>query len=120
MILLAAAVADFYQPEANMATEKIQSRAHRGLRLDLHNTPKMLGCIKGAWGAKLATVISFKLETNPNILEAKAAGAIKNYGVEAVCANMLESYRRTVTIVRRVAASLPGIRLGEAPVARSS
>ena len=44
-------------------------------------------------------VVSFKLETNPNILIAKAAGAIFKYGVHVVCANILGKHREAVTLV---------------------
>jgi hypothetical protein len=48
-----------------------------------------------------AMVVSFKLETNPNILVAKAAGAIRRYGVDVVCANVLGTHRRLVTLISR-------------------
>ncbi|CAE7285558.1 PPCS [Symbiodinium natans] len=97
LVLLAAAVSDFYVPEAEMATEKIQSRAHDGLTVQLRNVPKMLGAVR-EWAPK-AFVLSFKLETNPNILLAKAAGALKKYKVDAVCSNVLHTIRDWVTIV---------------------
>jgi len=99
LVCLAAAVSDFYVPEHKMATEKLQSRAHDGLILQLQNVPKLLGTVK-TW-APLALLISFKLETNPNILLAKAAAAMEKYGVDLVCANLLHNYRDLVTLVRR-------------------
>ena len=51
MIYLAAAVSDFFIPEADMAADKIQSSA-AGLNIQLANVPKLLGMIKkteGAW-----------------------------------------------------------------------
>ncbi|CAL1143717.1 unnamed protein product [Cladocopium goreaui] len=96
-ILLAAAVSDFYVPESEMATEKIQSRAHDGLTVQLRNVPKLLGAVR-LW-APQAFILSFKLETNPNILLAKAAGALKKYKVDAVCSNVLQTIRDWVTIV---------------------
>jgi len=97
LILLAAAVSDFYVPESEMATEKIQSRALDGLTVQLRNVPKLLGAVR-EW-APDAFVLSFKLETNPNILLAKAAGALKKYKVDAVCSNVLETIRDWVTII---------------------
>lgn len=101
MIVLAAAVADFYVPRSEMAEDKIQSRSSaNGLTLKLRNTPKMLGCIKEDWGARLATVISFKLETNENVLLAKSALALKRYKcIDAVCANCLDTRRDEIRIV---------------------
>ena len=69
LMFLAAAVSDFYIPEAEMVSEKIQSSSD-GVRLQLRGVPKMLGLLKEL--APQAFVVSFKLETNPNILLAKA------------------------------------------------
>lgn len=99
VVFLAAAVSDFYVPEGEMAADKIQSRAHDGLTVRLRNVPKLLGTVKD-W-APQALVISFKLETNPNILMAKAAGSILKYRVDAVCSNMLQNHRDLVTMVWR-------------------
>mmetsp|Transcript_140072 Transcript_140072/g.390444 ORF Transcript_140072/g.390444 Transcript_140072/m.390444 type:complete len:342 (-) Transcript_140072:80-1105(-) len=109
IVFLAAAVSDFYVPESEMATEKIQSRAHDGLTIQLRNVPKLLGSIKH-WAPE-ALVISFKLETNPNILLAKAAGAIVKYTVDAVCSNLLHNYRDLVTVIWRDPQK-PGIEIG--------
>lgn len=97
MIFLAAAVSDFYVPEHEMATNKIQSRAHDGLTVQLRNVPKVMGSIKD-WSPE-AFLISFKLETNLNILEAKAAGALQKYKVDAVVSNQLQTIRDLLTIV---------------------
>ncbi|CAK0822654.1 unnamed protein product [Prorocentrum cordatum] len=99
LLLLAAAVSDFYLPEEDMAVEKIQSRAADGLHIHLRNVPKLLGAVR-SW-APDALLVSFKLETNANILDAKAAGAICKYGVDAVCANLLHSYREWVNLLQR-------------------
>ncbi|CAJ1397278.1 unnamed protein product [Effrenium voratum] len=97
VVLLAAAVSDFYVPESDMAKDKIQSRAHDGLTVQLRNVPKLLGAVR-LWAPE-AFVLSFKLETNPNILLAKAAGALKKYQVDAVCSNVLQTIRDWVTII---------------------
>eukprot|EP00929_Paragymnodinium_shiwhaense_P032586 TRINITY_DN18031_c0_g1_i3.p1 TRINITY_DN18031_c0_g1~~TRINITY_DN18031_c0_g1_i3.p1 ORF type:complete len:329 (+),score=44.03 TRINITY_DN18031_c0_g1_i3:77-1063(+) len=99
MLYLAAAVSDFYVPESEMEAEKIQSRGADGLTIKLQNVPKLLGALK-IWAPE-AFVVSFKLETNPNILRAKAAGALKKYGVDVVCSNLLQSTRDAVTLVAR-------------------
>jgi len=111
LVFLAAAVSDFYVPEAEMATEKIQSRAHDGLTIQLRNVPKLLGDVR-LWAPE-AFVISFKLETNENILLAKAAASLKKYKVDAVCSNQLQTIRDLVMIVEPDPEG-PGIDAGEA------
>ena len=100
-------MADFYVPTSEMAKEKIQSRSYDGLELRLKNTPKMLGLIREEWGASNAMIVSFKLETNENILLAKAAGAIQKYNVDAVVANVLETRYEEVHVVRRQGETVP-------------
>lgn len=101
LVFLAAAVSDFYVPEASMATEKIQSRAHDGLQIHLQNVPKLLGEVKATWAPR-AFIVSFKLETNMNILLAKAAGAIAKYDMDAVVSNQLQTIRDLVTVIRKI------------------
>lgn len=73
---LAAAVSDFYVPDHLMATHKIQSKGGSdNLLLDLSPVPKKLGDIKKDWNPK-TILISFKLETDHQILEQKATGAM--------------------------------------------
>jgi len=50
--------------------------------------PKKLGLIKSEWNPN-TVLISFKLETDVQILERKALGAITSYGVDMVVANEL-------------------------------
>ena len=128
MLCLAAAVSDFYIPEERLSEHKIQSGASGGgtsgsggvaggLTLQLDPVPKMLGAIKHAssagqgctagGGAPKAFVVSFKLETNEAILLAKAAAALSKYGIDVVCANLLQSYKRTVTLVSAANAGVP-------------
>lgn len=105
LVVLAAAVSDFYLPLARMGAHKIQSRGSGGLSLELAEVPKLLGAYRraltreGAW-APAAALVSFKLETNPCVLTAKAAGALQRYGVDLVVANALQTYRRRVWLVR--------------------
>ena len=51
--------------------------------------PKLLGKVK-SWN-KETVLVSFKLETDAQILEQKAKGAIKKYGVDMVVANELKT-----------------------------
>merc|ERR1711879_545376 len=68
-------------------------------------------------GAPQAFLISFKLETNANILAAKAAGSIVKYGVDAVCSNTLQSNRDWVTIVSKDYGATEGIKIAKSDIA---
>mmetsp|Transcript_13025 Transcript_13025/g.15810 ORF Transcript_13025/g.15810 Transcript_13025/m.15810 type:complete len:325 (-) Transcript_13025:942-1916(-) len=96
LFLLAAAVSDFYIPYSELETHKIQSGS--GLALDLQQVPKLLGVLKKQWAPE-SMVISFKLETDHNILIQKAKGAIDKYGVDLVVANELHTRYEEVFIV---------------------
>lgn len=116
VVLLAAAVSDFFLPPADVAQHKIQSRdlgvGHGsqavaagtalppGLDLHLAPVPKALSLVKGVW-APAAFVVSFKLETDPGLIAPKAAGAARAYGVDAVVANVLELRYDEVRILHR-------------------
>lgn len=91
----AAAVADFYIPWDKLEKHKIQSRDRGQLRLHLDQTPKMLKPFIKEW-APDCFVVSFKLETDENILESKARSAMSSYGMQAVVANLLESHWKKV------------------------
>jgi hypothetical protein len=76
---LAAAVSDFFVPPQEMQEHKIQSAASKGgddaLELRLKHVPKCLPLLRREW-APHAFVVSFKLETDPDMLMKKALGAI--------------------------------------------
>ncbi|KAL3139989.1 hypothetical protein ABBQ38_004275 [Trebouxia sp. C0009 RCD-2024] len=95
---LAAAVSDFFLPWSQMVEHKIQS-SDGPLNLRLAMVPKMLGTLRSTWAPE-AFIVSFKLETDEQILISKAAGSIKNYNVHAVVANILETRMNQVLIVR--------------------
>eukprot|EP01083_Nonionella_stella_P118262 353010_1 len=97
LMVLAAAVADFYVPTDQMATHKIQSSTG-ALQLSLPQTPKALGVARREWCPQ-AVMVSFKLETDRNILLSKARGAIEKYSVHAVVANELSSRYKEVQLV---------------------
>lgn len=71
-----------------MAQHKIQSST--GLTLELAQVPKLLGRLTNEWAPR-SYVVSFKLETDEAILFKKAGGAIRNYAVNLVVANLLHS-----------------------------
>ncbi|KAG7391504.1 hypothetical protein PHYPSEUDO_004574 [Phytophthora pseudosyringae] len=89
LFLLAAAVSDFYIPQQDLSEHKIQSRAGP-LELTLQQVPKMLGVLRHQW-AQQSFVVSFKLETDWDILRKKAKQAISKYAVHLVIANELHS-----------------------------
>ncbi|KAI1289940.1 Phosphopantothenate--cysteine ligase [Halotydeus destructor] len=96
MLYLAAAVSDFYIPSANMATHKIQSNQALSLHLDL--VPKVLRPLVKFWCPE-AFVISFKLETDEQILLHKARLALRKYGHKLVIANQLHTRKHRVQLV---------------------
>ena len=73
LLYLAAAVSDFYIPASEMPQHKIQS-ATGAPKLELQLVPKMLHPLVKNWVPN-AYVISFKLETDPELLEQKARKA---------------------------------------------
>ncbi|KAL6840818.1 hypothetical protein ACP4OV_029344 [Aristida adscensionis] len=97
MFFLAAAVSDFYVPWESMAKHKIES-AGGPLNMQLSQVPKMLYILKKHW-APSAFCVSFKLETDPNILLQKAEMALKKYGMNVVVANLLANYKDVVVMV---------------------
>ena len=99
LFYLAAAVSDFYLPPEAMAEHKIQSHGGRGgLTLELSNVPKSLGRLVNDW-APASFVVSFKLETDADLVVSKAQKAIETYGVHLVVANQLQTRRDVVYLV---------------------
>ncbi|CAE7876988.1 PPCS2 [Symbiodinium sp. KB8] len=91
MLVMAAAVSDFYLPEGKISEHKIQSKGGGvGLTLELYPVPKCLGYATHVWNPAGFNV-SFKLETDAELLAQKATGAAAAYGVDAVVANMLQT-----------------------------
>lgn len=90
ILYLAAAVSDFYVPAALKSVHKIQSGGKEGLVLELKPVPKVIGLLRESW-APDAFVVSFKLETDDEILRQKAQGAVDKYKVHMVIGNLLES-----------------------------
>ncbi|NXM11470.1 PPCS ligase, partial [Ploceus nigricollis] len=99
MFYLAAAVSDFYIPVSEMPEHKIQS-SEGPLQITMKMVPKMLSPLVREWAPE-AFVISFKLETDPQILLDKSRQALEKYRHQVVVANVLESRRTSVVIVTR-------------------
>lgn len=97
MFYLAAAVSDFYVPWETMTEHKIQS-ATGPLDMRLSQAPKMLLLLRKEW-APTAFCISFKLETDINILLDKAHMALNKYKMHMVVANELLTRKEKVTVV---------------------
>ena len=108
VVVCAAAVSDFHV--ATPPEHKIQSTGGAGLTLELDAVPKMLGLLK-PWGARC--VVSFKLETDAALVDAKAAAALEHYGVDGVVANLLDSYATRATVHAPAAFDAP-LRLEDA------
>ena len=88
LIYLAAAVSDFYIPRTQMPNHKIQS-SNGPLSLSLQLVPKMLGPLVSLW-APNAFIVSFKLETNGNILETKARESLLKYHHHVSCKRVIQ------------------------------
>lgn len=103
LLVMAAAVSDFYCPGDAMPEHKIQSDAVAGpggtgtLSLTLYPVPKVLHLLP-TWCPR-CTLVSFKLETDPALLLPKAAAAIAVSGVHAVVANLLQTRYEEVRVV---------------------
>lgn len=70
------------------------------LQITMKMVPKMLSPLVRDWAPE-AFVISFKLETDPQILLDKSRQALEKYRHQVVVANVLESQRTSVIIVTR-------------------
>ncbi|DAZ94450.1 TPA: hypothetical protein N0F65_002768 [Lagenidium giganteum] len=97
LFFLAAAVSDFFIPQHSLSEHKIQSRAGP-LELRLEQVPKLLGVLRHTW-APQAFFVSFKLETDWDILRQKAKQSISRYGMHLVVANELKSRFREVLVI---------------------
>lgn len=122
MIILAAAVSDFFIPESELTEHKIQSRnqGEGGLELRLTPVPKLLGDLRHNW-APSSFLVSFKLETDPDLLLGKAASAVRSYGVHAVVANLLATRYSEVRLLlpEDGSAAATGVGAGAAEVSAS-
>ena len=97
MLYMAAAVSDFYIPSSAMPKHKIQS-SEGTPKIQLQLVPKMLHPLVKYWVPD-AYVISFKLETDPELLESKAIKALQTYHHQMVIANLLNNRKRKVSII---------------------
>ncbi|KAK2586448.1 hypothetical protein KPH14_010723 [Odynerus spinipes] len=98
LLYLAAAVSDFYIPFDKMSEHKIPSNGPPTISLQL--VPKMLEPLVNLWVPE-AFVVSFKLETDENVLISKARSALNKYKHNLVVANMLQTRKQQVIIVSK-------------------
>jgi phosphopantothenate-cysteine ligase len=100
MFYLAAAVSDFYIPLQDKPTHKIQSSGSSEDLLTLHlkPVPKVMGSIRQVWAPK-AFLVSFKLETDIEILRQKSIRAVEKYGCHMVVGNILQTRHEKVWLL---------------------
>ena len=107
LFYLSAAVSDFYLPEERMSEHKIQSRErHSGLNLDLLPVPKMLGVLTKVWAPK-SFVVSFKLETQQELLHDKVLGSFSSYGQQVIIGNLLSSHKDKICLYKQAECDNP-------------
>lgn len=97
MIFLAAAVSDYYIPVEFQNEHKIQSTQDE-LVINLQPVKKEIFKIKSDWNQS-AFLISFKLETDEDLLIAKSKTAILKGKSDYVVANLLQTRYDRVLII---------------------
>ncbi|ODV60058.1 phosphopantothenate--cysteine ligase CAB2 [Ascoidea rubescens DSM 1968] len=105
LIYLAAAVSDFFIPVSKLPQHKIQSSVNNlssngQLIINLDPVPKFLKRIVDDWSNN-SLIISFKLETDQNILINKAKLALKRYNHNLVIGNLLQTRKKEVVFVSK-------------------
>ncbi|RKP31487.1 DFP-domain-containing protein [Metschnikowia bicuspidata] len=98
LFYLAAAVSDFFLPSSRMPKHKIQAQPSGKLAVDLEQVPKFLRRLVDSW-APLAMIVSFKLETDSNLLIQKSVQALHRYHHQLVIGNLLQTRKNEVVLV---------------------
>ncbi|KAL6237044.1 hypothetical protein BDW75DRAFT_94028 [Aspergillus navahoensis] len=127
LFYLAAAVSDFFIPRDRMAEHKIQSseipkefqsndeavgaddlytggfeqkqESSKKLVINLDPVPKFLHQLVDGWSPEGSMIVSFKLETDPNLLVYKAQTALQRYAHHLVIGNLLSTRKWEVVFV---------------------
>ncbi|KAH9852286.1 phosphopantothenate-cysteine ligase [Lenzites betulinus] len=94
---LAAAVSDFFLPPQRMSEHKIQS-GKGSLHIEMDQVPKILKPLVAEW-TREGYIVSFKLETDPDLLIPKARQALARYGHQVVIGNDLNRRKFEVVCV---------------------
>lgn len=97
ILYLAAAVSDFYIPSADVSQHKIQS-VDGPLTISMAQVPKMLKPLVSTWCPE-AYIITFKLETNQDLIGSKAERALALYKHKLVISNLLQTRKEVVNFV---------------------
>jgi len=99
MFYLAAAVSDFFLPKQKMSEHKIQS-GKGSLSIEMDQVPKILKPMVDEW-TKGGFIVSFKLETDPDLLLPKSRQALERYGHQVVIGNDLHRRKFEVVFVSK-------------------
>lgn len=100
MYYLAAAVSDFYVPSQKTPEHKIQS-GKGSLMIEMDQVPKVLKPMVQKWAPE-GFIVSFKLETDEDLLIPKARNALERYGHQVVVGNELNRRKFEVVFVERL------------------
>jgi phosphopantothenate---cysteine ligase (ATP) len=113
MFYLAAAVSDFFIPKDKMEEHKIQSSEHRHdtasdqapigkqLVINLDPVPKFLSTLVSAWAPSGSMIVSFKLETHPDLVVSKAQQSLHRYHHDLVIGNLLTTRKWEVVFISK-------------------
>ncbi|KAG5638289.1 hypothetical protein H0H81_000814 [Sphagnurus paluster] len=112
MYYLAAAVSDFFLPRQKMSEHKIQS-GKGSLHIEMDQVPKILKPMVHEWTKGEAFIVSFKLETDEQLLIPKARAALERYGHQVVIGNDLHRRKFEVVFVSRAQRPLPSTDLDD-------
>ena len=104
LFYLAAAVSDFFIPRDRMEEHKIQSSSEKPgtgkqLVINLDPVPKFLSKLVSSWAPRESMIVSFKLETDPDLLVSKAEQALDRYGHDLVIGNLLTTRKWEVVFI---------------------
>jgi len=99
LFYLAAAVSDFFLPRQRMSEHKIQS-GKGSLLIEMDQVPKILKPMVDEW-TRDGYIVSFKLETDPNLIVPKARVALERYGHQIVIGNDLHTRKYQVVFVSK-------------------
>ncbi|KAL0579190.1 Phosphopantothenate--cysteine ligase cab2 [Marasmius crinis-equi] len=99
MYYLAAAVGDFFLPRQKMSQHKIQS-GKGSLIIEMDQVPKILKPMVDEW-SRDGYIVSFKLETDQDLLIPKARASLERYGHQVVIGNDLNTRKFEVVFVSR-------------------
>ena len=100
LIYACAAVSDYYIPTDELTEHKIPS-GQEELIIRLKPVPKLLGSIKSQYSPE-AFVVSFKLETDENILADKCLQSAEKYHQDIIVGNLLHTRTNQVRIFERL------------------